>query len=488
MKIRVRHKLFMAILAAAVLAVVSSTLIMQWSLSRSFLRFVNSMEQSGISRLAVKLEEGYGAGQSWEFLQSDPNRWHDLIVESIPDEGQLPGGHLRGGPEKEKDLSTGPGSQIDGHKRKPLHRHLVQNFDQRLFLLDADKKPLINSSAVPAGNAAIALMFNGKAVGYLGVLPRTKISDAPHMRFIKEQKQALVLQGIAVVMLAALLSLLMARRLVRPLNVLAQATHQLAAGKFAVRVPVASGDELGQLAGDFNSLALALEKSELTRRQWVADISHELRTPLATLRGEIEALQDGIRQPGQDAFNSLHGEVQRLSRLVDDLYQVSLSDVGALTYRKADLDLASLLMESVEIYRSKFMSKEISLELEIDDRNTSDVFGDAERLHQLFANLLDNTVKYTDSGGKLEVTLQRQGGLVAVDLQDSSPGVSQQELDKLFERLYRVESSRNRSTGGAGLGLTICRNIVEAHGGQITANRSQLGGVWIRVELPGAGL
>lgn len=486
MKIRVRHKLFLAILAAAFLAVVSSAFIMQWSLSRGFLRFVNSMEQSGMSRLAVKLEKNYRAGQSWEPLLRDPQLWHKLIAESLPEEGSPPGGRVPEGPSAGGKLPPGPEEPFDGHKRKPLPRHLVHNFDQRLFLLDADKKPLINSAPVPAGNAAIALAFNGKTVGYLGVMPRTKISEAPHMRFIKEQKQALVLQAGVVVLLAAVLSLLLARRLVRPLNVLAQATHQLAAGKFTVRVPVASRDELGQLAGDFNSLALALEKSELTRRQWVADISHELRTPLAILRGEIEALQDGIRQPNQDTFHSLHGEVLRLGRLVDDLYQVSLSDVGALTYRKSDLDLADLLGETVENYQPKFISKGISLELGLDAKNAAGVFGDPERLHQLFANLLDNSLKYTDAGGRLQITLQQRGGIVVVDFQDSAPGVSPEERDKLFERLYRVESSRNRSSGGAGLGLTICRNIVEAHEGSITAKESPFGGVWIRVELPEA--
>jgi two-component system sensor histidine kinase BaeS len=323
-------------------------------------------------------------------------------------------------------------------------------------------------------------------VGYLGLLPRTNISDAPHQRFLKEQKLAFALIAGVVVVLAAGLSFVLARRLVRPLSELAKATHQLAAGTFTARVPVTSQDEMGQLARDFNSLALALEKSELTRRQWVADISHELRTPLAILRGEIEALQDGIRQPGQDTFQSLHGEVLRLSRLVDDLYQVSLSDVGALSYRKTDLDLGDVLQETVALYRPRFKSKEISLEMELSTSNPANVFGDPERLHQLFANLLDNALKYTDSGGSVQITLQRHDHVVTVDFQDSAPGVSKDELGKLFDRLYRVESSRNRSTGGAGLGLTICRNVVEAHGGNISAQTSPLGGVWLRVELPEA--
>jgi two-component system sensor histidine kinase BaeS len=276
----------------------------------------------------------------------------------------------------------------------------------------------------------------------------------------------------------------LARRLVRPIRALASATHRLAAGQFDIRVPVGSSDELGHLARDFNSLAVTLEKNEQARRQWVADISHELRTPLAVLRGEIEALQDGIRQPTPDSVRSLHGEVLRLSRLVDDLYQLSLSDLGALTYRKENLDVAELLTEALTSYRPELAQKEIRLTLELPRRGTAKVFGDPERLHQLFANVLDNALKYTDAGGALAIRLDVGDGQARLDFQDSAPGVPESKLERLFDRLYRVETSRNRAAGGAGLGLAICRNIVEAHAGRITAQPSPLGGVWIRITLP----
>ena len=478
MKISVTHKLFLVILTAAGLAVVSSALIMQWSLGRGFLKFVNTMEKSGISRLATGLEESYRTEQSWEFLRRDPARWRQLVAASLPDAPP---------PRPEEKIQAGPPPEhFDGDKPGPVPPHLAQHFDQRLFLLDADKKTVVDHGKVPADYAVTPLRYQGKVVGYLGLLPRTNIADAPHQRFLREQKSAFALIAGAVVILSALLALLLARRLVRPLGELTRATHQLAAGSFTVRVPVTSQDELGQLAGDFNALALALEKSELTRRQWVADISHELRTPLSILRGEIEALQDGIRQPNHETINSLHDEVQRLGRLVDDLYQLSLSDVGALTYRKTGLDLTDLLTEIIAHYRPEFLSKNLRLEAKIPPGGAA-VFGDKERLHQLFANLLDNSLKYTDGGGVLQIVLRTIDGGVIVDLMDSAPGVAPTELTRLFERLYRVESSRNRSTGGAGLGLAICRNIVDAHGGSITAESSPLGGLWIKIELPGIG-
>jgi two-component system sensor histidine kinase BaeS len=271
-------------------------------------------------------------------------------------------------------------------------------------------------------------------VGWLGYVPATGLGDDRQLRFLKEQRLAFVLVAGIVVLLAAALSLLLARRLVRPLRGLAEATHGLTAGDFSLRVPVAGSDELGQLARDFNILALTLEHNEQSRRQWVADISHELRTPLAVLRGEIEALQDGVRPLDQGAMQSLHSEVLRLHRLVDDLYQLALSDLGALSYRKEIVDLAPL--------------------------------------------------HYTDAGGDVVLRVVCDAAVVRVELEDSAPGVADADLARIFERLYRVEASRSRAAGGAGLGLAICRNIVEAHGGAISAHHSPMGGVLLRVELP----
>jgi len=321
-------------------------------------------------------------------------------------------------------------------------------------------------------------------VGYLGRLPRKKPFDVHQLQFVKQQKSALALVAAVLVLLTAGLSLPLASRLIQPIRALAMATKRLAAGQYETRVPVASSDELGQLARDFNTLALALEKNEQARRQWVADISHELRTPLAILRGEVEAMQDGIRRPDPDSIRSLHGEILRLSRLVDDLYQLSMSDLGALTYRKEDLDLVALVTDTLTLYRPELARKEITLIDELPGNGKIMVFGDQERLRQLFANLLDNVLKYTDGGGKLAIRIKCHDNVSMVDIQDSAPGVPESELESLFERLYRVETSRNRAAGGAGLGLAICRNIVEAHTGTITAQPSPLGGVWIRVILP----
>lgn len=481
MNMGLAHKLFLAILIAAGLAVIGTVLIMQWSVHRGFLRYLDSLEKTAVSRLAAKLEQKYSEDLGWHAVRRDPALLGRLAAASLPEHGPHPGGEPEGEPP--------PGHPGEGAPPvpKPLPPPRPHRLEERVFLMDGDRNVIAGQSVDIAGSELTPLKALGNTVGYLGVVPRTGLSDPPQQRFLREQKIAFALVAAVVVLLSAGLSLIMAMRLVRPLRVLAAATHHLAAGKYATRVPAASNDELGTLGRDFNELALALEKNERARRRWIADISHELRTPLAILRGEIEALQDGVRQPTPEAIRSIHADILRLARLIDDLYQLSLSDVGALTYRKGGLDLEEVLEETLDPYRQEFAAREITLREERSGEGTARVFGDRERLQQLFSNLLDNVLKYTDPGGVLEIRMDWSGASVVADFQDSAPGVPADELEKLFERLYRVESSRNRSTGGAGLGLAICRNIAEAHGGTMTARPSSLGGVWIRLELPKAG-
>jgi two-component system sensor histidine kinase BaeS len=240
---------------------------------------------------------------------------------------------------------------------------------------------------------------------------------------------------------------------------------------------------MGQLALDFNDMAAALKQSEQARRQWVADISHEFRTPLAVLRGELEALQDGIRPLTTEAIDSLLGDVMRLNRLTEDLYQLSLSDQGALSYRKDHVDPVEILKEDLLALNQEFKNKQINLKLINKLSNPVSIYADADRLSQLYRNLLNNSVSYTNNNGQLVISIFRKTDKLVLNFSDTEPGVTEDELPKLFDRFYRVESSRNRYYGGAGLGLAICRNIVEAHNGIIHAQSSSLKGLAIHIEF-----
>jgi two-component system sensor histidine kinase BaeS len=470
MKLGITHRLFLSILAATCLALLCMFLVMQWSINRGFLQYLKAMDESRLKQIAVILEQAYTEHGSWDYFRENPGFFIERLLNAHSGD-VLPKrfGELN----KNKDVQPFPPPPEGAHRpRLPL------------VVLDAERKPLLGNPGEAEDVNLRPIVHNKETVGYIALLPPKQFLNPPQLQFLKQQKSALILAVSGMVLVVIIFSLPLANRLVRPIKAMTTATRYLASGKYTIRVPISSSDELGQLARDFNSMALILEKNEKARRQWVADISHELRTPLAVLRGEVEALLEGIRNTTPEAIRSLHAEVLRLHRLVDDLYQLALSDLGTLTYRKENLDLAKFIKDSMESYRAELARKDITLSTDISQRSEITVFADRERLHQLFANLLDNSLKYTKPGGELVIRLTCHSGNATIDFEDSAPGVPEDELDRLFDRLYRVEGSRNRTTGGAGLGLTICRNIVDAHAGTIVANLAPLGGVLIRVILP----
>jgi two-component system sensor histidine kinase BaeS len=270
--------------------------------------------------------------------------------------------------------------------------------------------------------------------------------------------------------------------LTRRVRALVHTTNALIRGDYTARLAPRGHDELAQLARDFNTLAATLAAAQEARRHWIADIAHELRTPLSVLRGEIESLQDGVRPLNQDNVASLAHETERLARLVEDLHTLSLSDLGALTYYREPVDLADVLTDAVSPWRREAEERGFALTLDIEEDTT--VFADETRLAQVFANLMQNSLRYTDAPGKIAVALTREDNRAVVEWHDSAPGVADEDLSRLTERLYRVEASRSRAGGGTGLGLAIARAIVEGHGGTLTAAASPLGGLGITLTLP----
>jgi len=486
--ISIRYKLFATLLAAVIIVVVGMFFLVHWSFDRGFLNYVNTVEAQRLDSLAGDLQEAFADQGDWDFLRGNPRLWRRFLAASTPegpqqfdpleDEIRPRLGRNRRPPEREGVFRP--------QRREPRHlpeevKHL---FEFRVVLMDKGKNVVAGPRSFPPDIKTIPMRNDSAIIGYLGHIAQKDLLSQLQLQFVRSQKKSFAAISLLIAGLAALLAFPLAGRLVRRINALAKGTHRLAAGNYDSRLEVGPADEMGQLTRDFNALAHTLKENEESRRQWVADISHELRTPLAVLRGELEALQDGVRQPTSEAVGSLHAEVLQLGRLVDDLFQLALSDVGALTYRKEDIDLAEILGLSLELFRPEFAAKRINLSVDLQSGVEILLFGDDKRLQQLFANLLTNSLKYTDPGGVLEVNCRPIARAVEIVFADSSPSVPATELDKLFDRLYRVDSSRNRAGGGAGLGLAICKNIVEAHGGTITAETSPLGGLLIRIKLP----
>jgi two-component system sensor histidine kinase BaeS len=232
-----------------------------------------------------------------------------------------------------------------------------------------------------------------------------------------------------------------------------------------------------------NQLAFTLSENQQSRSQWVTDIAHELRTPIAVLLADVESVQDGVRQANADWLKSMRWQADRIGKLVNDLNELSVSDAGALQYHFAKHPMDALVAECLAQYQHQLEQAQIELTIEQEGEGFT-CRADAQRIEQLFANLMQNTIRYTDAPAKLQVSVNSLRDIVVIKWSDSGPGVSDSDLVRLFDRLYRVDASRNRETGGSGLGLAIVKNIVDAHQGEIHAEHSVLGGVSIVIKLP----
>lgn len=498
MKLKIKHKLFFTLLLTSIVVASGMFFFMQWSFDRGFLNYVNSQELEELDQLSERLTSLYAENGSWQFLQKNPVLWRQLHGNSVAADERQPPGQLdrnrfqpRLPPPERRDQHRPPprrGNFAGGDDEMiipPPPANGPLGFGPRIVLFDTDKQKVIGGP--PEEDHELNLrpfIYQSQVIGYLGLIPRKELSDEGDLLFVEQQTESFALVALAMVALSLLLSFPVTSHLLRPIKQLTAGTRKLIAGKFGTRIPLTSKDELGQLSEDFNSLAITLEKNEKARQQWVADISHELRTPLAVLRGEIEALQDGIRQPSAQNLETLHAETLHLGRLVNDLYELSMSDIGALSYKKIKVDPVGILEGTVELFEQRFAQKGLKLIANLPANSAVALLADPDRLQQLFTNLLENSLRYTDSPGLLEIRMEGSKNSVAFHFQDSSPGVQPSQLSKLFDRLYRVEESRNRAKGGAGLGMAICKNIVEAHRGKIDASHSPHGGLWIKVELP----
>lgn len=324
---------------------------------------------------------------------------------------------------------------------------------------------------------------DGVIVGYV-VQPRQGgRNTAAEQDFAQRQARGLRLSfGIAVVV-AALIAALISSLILRPLRRLSEGAAALARRDFRLRLPADSADELGRLARDFNRLGEALERYDAQQKQWLADVAHELRTPLAVLRGELEAILDGVRSPDAAAIRSLHQEVQRLAALVDDLHLLSLAESGGLHIERSAVDAAALLDEAAARFQARLNAGRFSLERSVQPGLPA-FSADQQRLSQVLANLLENVLRHARAPGIVSISAGRAPEGVRIAVADSGPGVPEASLSRLFDRLYRVDQARSRQAGGSGLGLAICRSIVEAHGGRISARHSTRGGLEVELILP----
>lgn len=518
-------KISLAFISASAAGIVLMIGALAYMADRNFSDYVHQREIERLDALKPALIEIYEKENGWAGFKGDLRRWHEILGLAWSGDPAFKVGRLVPprplGPAPE-NIPSGRGAAASARPdRIPPFGHpaagpLSPPWDRlrmvpRVSLLDANKKPVIHRAPRPplerrrqlgdeppldrpgppgptAETHLTPLKVDGKVVGYIGLDPGAAPNHPLDVKFIQRQSRIYYLIGGLILGLSILAALILSRGLTAPIRRLARAAEKVTRRRFDARIKIESSDELGLLARDFNRMAEALGRYEERQKQWLSDISHELRTPLSVLIGEIEALQDGLRRPDRVALDSLRDEADRLQKIVNDLHQLALAESGEWSYRLRPVQPLVVLDRVARSFSGRLDRAGLDMELKLGDGdgpgNGPTIQGDPDRLGQVFANLLENMVHHVDSPGRAVIEAERQNDRLVIRFHDSGPGVDEDDLPRLFDRLFRTDRSRSRSSGGSGLGLAVCRAVIAAHRGTITAKPGPLGGLLVEMELP----
>jgi two-component system, OmpR family, sensor histidine kinase BaeS len=466
-RIPIFTKLFMSLFVTSLLLVIGMTFLVSYNFKTGFQDYFNQVEQQQVAKLADLLTSYYSLDDGWQALHEQP----EILADAFTQLGMPPPAPFRPGME--------PHNPDEIEWLSPISQRIYLADEQHHWVLG--KRPSVDKTDHLL-QREIPIDINNHTVGWL-VLQQQSHLDGPVIERFYEQQQSTLFWTVALAGLASLIvALLLVGRFLAPLKHLKQGASSLSQGNYKYQFNNHSNDEFGELAEGFQYLADSLQRHKETREQWITDISHELRTPIAVLRSELEAIQDGIRQPTHQNINSMHHQVIGLGRLIDDLYQLSKSDSGVYQMETNLIHIQPLLQGVAARFTHRADEKGLSIEL-VKHAQPIFIMGDEKMLEQLFVNVLENSLRYTDSPGMIRWSLSVSEQQVVLQFEDSSPCVDDVHLPKLFDRLYRVDKSRSRLHGGSGLGLSICKNIVVMHQGKIRAAPSSLGGIMIEVTL-----
>ena len=539
MKFSIGHRLFASVLLAILAVAAGAVFLLRQNVLAGFGDYAVGIELDRLDELSAALGRRYRAGHGWTFLPADDRQgWIARELARLQDERAAatvaaapvppvapaapalpaapaadaapvadaadaanaapatPVSAIAPAPPAPPSMPTLPAPPAPpAPPLPPLPPPRIAPFDagmppddaqplaSRITLFDAAGRYLAGR---PPGTLPLArrpIELDGRTVGWLGVARNARPSDALAYAFLDQLGQSLWWIAAGALLLSALVATLLARHFRHPIRALEDGARQLADGRFDTRLPARRSDELGELARHFNALAEHLAGAEGARRQWVADTSHELRTPLAVLRAQLEALQDGLRSATPANVDAMLRQVLALNNLIDELYALARSDVGALECRPVPLDLWQLACEQARAFDTRLGTAGIALEIAPAPMQ-SQVLADRDRMRQVLDNLFENSLRYTAAGGRVRLSAQTVDGCMQLHLDDSAPGVPDAALARLGERFYRVDASRSRAHGGAGLGLALCRRLLEAQGATLGFAHSPLHGLRATIAIP----
>ncbi len=480
MRLRLVHTLSLLLLLGVALSLAATGVLYAWNLRNGFADYRRARDREQLEQFATfvagRLTEGPAVA---DIGRPELDTWlHEFGSSQGLSPGQAPGmppGRPGGPPPDGRGPPGGLPGGLPGGR---------DGLAARIAVLDPQGQRLAGRD-VPAG-AAVDLqpvVVGGRTAAVLRLAPGSGPDDAVDVRFLRRQYLGIAAISALLMALSIAAATWVARRWARPLLEVQRATARIAQGDTGVQLAEQGSVEIAATVRNINAMSTALQRMEGARRRWLADISHELRTPLTVLRGELDALHDGVRPLNGQAVQSLREEAQRLGSLVEDLHLLAMADLRALPCHFARTDATALLQQTAQRFAARAAQQGLRLDCELPTAPQW-VDWDGARLGQLLDNLLTNSLRYTDAPGHVRLCLATEGDALRIVVEDSAPGVSDEQARHLFEPLYRTDAARQRAAGGSGLGLAICEAIARAHGGRIVAGHSPLGGVAVTVTLP----
>ena len=474
MRIRLVHTQALLLLSSVLIAVLAMGALNAWNLRNGFSDFLATRDVERLEQFALLVAEKVEQAGGVDSLAAAGIGFPELMHEFAGLQAPPP---LRELQRAMSDNTFNPPRPIDS----------IDAFKDRVAVYRLNGQAMLGRSLRQESAAYIErpVRLRGDIVATVRMIKLKPVPNEVEVRFLNTQYQSIVIVACVLLLAALVGALWISRHWVRPLIEVQAATEKIAQGDFDTRLNTTRSDEIGDAMRNINQMAIGLKKLEGARRQWIADMSHELRTPLTVLRGEIDALIDGVIALTPQAMLSLREEVLQLNALVDDLHLLAMADLRALPCYFEEIDAVQLIEGIVQRFSLRAAQLGLTMTFTLAQHTPVLVRWDAKRIEQLLCNLLDNSLRYTDAPGQITVRLSsdRDSKLV-LDVEDTAPGVSASDLSRIFEPLYRADLARTRQAGGSGLGLAICEQIAKAHRGLIRAETSTMGGVLFHIELP----
>jgi signal transduction histidine kinase len=327
------------------------------------------------------------------------------------------------------------------------------------------------------------IMMDRRIVGrvFIGSMIVPVLDDRDN-EFLGLVVRSALVSSLSVALVAVFLGAVLFRRIASPVEALAAASRSIALGNLHVRIDISRSDELGELIDQFNSMASSLESSEEWKRRIISDSAHELRTPVAVLQGELEMILEGVYEPDRARIESLFRETELMSRLIGELGELAAAEGGQIRLIRQNCSLYELVREAVESFMVQAASRNVTIRIMDNDR--LEILADPQKIIQVIRNLAANALKAVPEGGRIDVYTEKSGNEALLRVDDSGPGIPDEFREQIFQRFFRLDSSRNREDGGAGLGLAIARRIMQLHGGRIWADAGKNGGARISIAFP----